>query len=124
MSEEQIKKIMDTSPGLDFEEDNLRSMVWDFYNKKNLFTIIWVWGNSLVFLALTVLSTILFFITDQTKSQIMWAAIFVCSFQAIILAKIVYWQTMHRNKIAREIKRLELRIAELSQTVKDKSLPE
>ena len=120
MNEEQIKKIIDSQNGLDFEEVNLRSMVWEFYNKKNRFTIIWVWGNSLVFLALTAFSTISFFKTEQTKFQIMYAAIFVCCIQAIILAKIVCWQTMHTNRITREIKRLELRIAELNETVKEK----
>ncbi len=120
MDKDQIKKIIDSPHEFDFEEDTARSMVWDFYNKKNLFTIIWVWGVSLVFFALTVISVILFFKTGQTKFQIMYAAIFVCSIQSIILAKIVYWQTMHRNRITREIKRLELRIAELDETVKNK----
>ena len=120
MDKEQIKKIIDSPPEFDFEEDTVRSMVWDFYNKKNRLTIIWVWGNSLVFLTLTVLSAILFFKTGQIKYQIMYAAIFICSIQVIILAKIVYWQTMHRNRITREVKRLELRIAELNQTVKNK----
>ena len=120
MNDEDIKKIIDSPQEFDFEKDTVRSMVWDFYNKKNRFTIIWVWGNSLVFLALTAFSAILFFKAGQTRYQIMYAAIFICSIQVIILAKIVYWQTMHRNKIAREIKSLELRIAELSETVKNK----
>ena len=120
MNEEQVKEIIDSPQEFDSEEDTVRSMVWDFYSKKNLFTVIWVWGVSLVFLALTVLSAILFFITGQTKYQIMYAAIFICCFQSIILAKIVYWQTIHRNRITREIKRLELRIAELSEVIKSK----
>ena len=120
MDKEQIKKIIDSPQEFDVEGDTVRSMVLDFYNKKNLFTIIWVWGVSLFFLALTVLSAILFFLTGQMKFQIMYAAIFVCCFQSIILAKIVYWQTIHRNRITQEIKRLELRIAELIEAVKNK----
>lgn len=114
------EKIIDSPQEYDeSKEDTLCSMVRDLYNKKNLSTIIWVWGNSLVFLALTVFSAIQFFRTNQTKYQIMYAAIFVCCIQVIILAKIVCWQTMHRNRTTREIKRLELRIAELKQTVKN-----
>jgi hypothetical protein len=120
MNDGQVKKILDSPQECDFEQDSVRSMVWDFYNKKNRLTIIWVWGNSLVFLALTVVSGILFFNAHQTKYQIMYAAIFICSIQVIILAKIVYWQTMHRNRITKELKRLELRIADLNETVKGK----
>ena len=120
MDDEQMKKIVESPHEFNFKEDTVRSIVWDFYSKKNLFTIIWVWGVSLFFLALIVLSAILFFITGQTKFQLMYAAIFICCFQSIILAKIVYWQTIHRNRITREIKRLELRIAELNETVKNK----
>jgi hypothetical protein len=36
------------------------------------------------------------------------------------IMKIFAWQMIHRNSIKREIKRLELRIAELSEMVKSK----
>ena len=120
MNEQQIKTIIDSPEEFNSEEDSLRSMLCDFYNRGNRLTIIWVWGYSLMFLAITIISAVLFFKTDQTKFQIMYAAVFVCSTQVIIHAKIVYWQTMHRNRITREVKRLELRIAELAEIVKNK----
>ena len=119
MNEEQTKKILNDTYD-DSKEDTICSIARDLYNKKELATLIWVWGNSLVFLALIVFSSIKFFQTDQTKYQIMYAAIFICCVQIIILAKIVCWQTIQRNKITREIKKLELRIAELSETVKNR----
>lgn len=53
-------------------------------------------------------------------AQIMYAAIFTCCFQDIGLMKIFAWEMIHRPSITREIKWLELRIAELNETVKDK----
>jgi len=106
MNDEQIKKMIEDTYD-DSKEETLRSMVGDLYNRKNLGTIIWVWGNSLVFLALAAFSAILFFETSQSRYQIMYAAIFICCIQVIILAKIVCWQTMHRNSIKREIKELK-----------------
>ena len=121
MDKEQTKRIIDSPPKYDeSKEDTFCTMVRDLYNKKNLATLIWVWGNSLVFLALLVFSCIKFFQTDQTKFQIMYAAIFICCIQVIILAKIVCWQTMQRNRITREIKKLEPRIAKLDETVKNR----
>jgi protein-S-isoprenylcysteine O-methyltransferase Ste14 len=100
-------------------QDSFCSMARDLYSRKNLATLIWVWANSLVFLALAVLCAVLFFTTDQTRFQIMYAAIFICCVQIIILAKIVCWQTMHRNSLKRQIKRLELLITESNQPPKD-----
>ncbi len=108
MNDEQIKKNIDDTYD-DSKEDTFCSMARDLYNKKELATLISVWGNSLVFLALIVFSSIKFFQTEQTKYQIMYAAIFICCIQVIILAKIVCWQTVNRNRTTREIKRLVLK---------------
>ena len=101
MNEEQTKKCCD-----ELKENTFCTMARDLYNK-NLATLIWVWANSIVFLALAVFGAIQFFKTDQTKFQIMYAAIFICCIQVIILAKIVCWQTMHKNSLKREIKELK-----------------
>jgi hypothetical protein len=47
----------------------------------------------------------------------MYAAIFVCCVQGIFTSKVKYWQMFHKNNISREIKRLELRIAELNDII-------
>ncbi len=104
----------------DSKEDTLCSMLKDFYNKKMLFWIILVWVYFLVFLALAVFSGIKFFKTDQTRYQIMYAVVFVCCIQFFALIKIFAWQMIHKNRIIREIKRLELAIAELSEIMKTK----
>ncbi len=108
MNDELIKKNIDDTYN-DSKEDTFCSMARDLYNKKELATLIWVWGNSLVFLALIVFSSIKFFQTEQTKYQIMYAAVFICCIQVIILAKIVCWQTVNRNRTTREIMSLVLK---------------
>jgi len=50
----------------------------------------------------------------------MYAAGFVCFVHGISLIKIFAWQIIHRNGLRREIKRLEIRIAVLNETVKNK----
>ena len=51
------------------------------------------------------------------KEQIMFAVLFLCGVQMIALIKIFAWQMIHRNGIKREIKRLEIRIANLTNKV-------
>ena len=102
------------------KEDMLWSMIKQFYNRKMLSVIILGWVYFIIVLALAVLSGIRFFESEQTKDQIMYAAIFVCCVQLVSLIKVFAWQMIHRSGIKQEIKRLELRIAELNETVKNR----
>lgn len=124
MNDEQIRNIIDGSQDYeDAKEDSLRSMLADFYSRKMLSTaiLVWVWG--IIFIAGAVYSAARFFATEQIKDQIMYAAIFICLIQFVGLMKVFAWQMIARNSIKREIKRLELRIAELPASLKNQTGP-
>ena len=115
MTDEQIRRILDDAQAYeDARENTFHSMLNDFYNRKMISTIVfvWVWGIAVV--AGAVYSALQFFRNVETRDQIMYAGIFICCVQFLALTKIFAWQLIHRNGILREIKRLELRIAELS----------
>ena len=118
MTSEQIRRILDD----DYDparENVFISMVKDFYSRKMLSIVILVWAFAIVFFAGAAYCGIQFLHADDTKSQIMYAALFVLFVEGISLMKIFAWQMIAKNGISREIKRLELRIAELSRTVKN-----
>jgi len=101
MDEKEIRAIIEDTYD-DSREDTLLSMTGQLYSKGAIYC------------------GIKFFRTDQSQFQLMHAAIFICCIQFAIFSKAKYWQMLHKNNISREIKRLELRIAELSETVKNK----
>jgi len=119
MDQEQIKRMIDDTYDVS-REDSILSMAKDFYSRKMLSTAILVWAFGIIFFAGAVYSAIQFFETDETKMQIMHAAIFVPCVLAIGFMKVFAWEMVHRHSIKREIKRLELRIAELAEMVKGK----
>ena len=119
MDDEQIKQMLEDGYD-DSKEDTLRAMASQFYNKKMLSTVIIVWGYALAIIALAVYSGIKFFGAEDTRSQIMYAGLFVCCVQFMAMIKVFAWQMIHRNSIKREIKRLEIRVAALNETVKNK----
>ena len=119
MNDELIKKIIEDTYD-DSKEDNLLSMVGQLYSRKMFSSFIVHAAYSLPFVAGAIFCGIKFFKTDQTQFHIMYAAIFVCCIQVCIFSKAKYWQMLHKINISREIKRLELRIAELNETVKNK----
>ncbi len=119
MDDEQLKKIIEDTYD-ESKEDSLFSMVGQLYSRKMFSSFIVHAAYTLVFIALAVFCGIKFFQNQQVQFQIMYAAIFVCCIQVCIFSKVKYWQMLFKINISREIKRLELRIAELNETVKNK----
>jgi len=120
MDQEQIKKIIEDTYD-ESREDTVWSMVGDFYNRKMLSFVILLWVWAIIFIVGSVYCGVQFFKAEQTKYLIMYAAVFVCFVHGISLIKIFAWQIIHRNGLKREIKRLELRIAELANSIAEKS---
>jgi uncharacterized membrane protein YbjE (DUF340 family) len=120
MNEDEIKKIIDDEYDKS-KEESIWSMARDFYSKKMMSTAILVWVWAIIFFAGATYCGIKFFQTNQMKYHILYAALFVCFVHGISLMKIFAWEMIHRNSIKREIKRLELRIAELSNSITEKS---
>jgi len=119
MNDEEMKKILAESYE-EPREDSLVTLIKDFYNWKMLSTIVLVWGWGLACCGAAIYCGIRFFQTDQIQSQIMYATLFVTFVLWLSLMKIFAWQMIHRKGIKREIKRLEIRIAELHQAVIEK----
>lgn len=119
MNDEQIKKILEDTYD-ESRENTLRSMLKEFYNRKMFSVVILVWVGAIIFIAGAVYCGIEFFKTDQTRYQIMFAAIFICCWQVVGQMKSFAWLMIHKNSIKREIKRLEFRIVELSDIMKNK----
>mgnify|MGYP006303109123 CR=1 FL=1 len=121
MQDETIKRILEDSETYDDSRENtLREMLGDFYSRKmmSVAILVWVWG--LVFIAGAVYSAVRFFDDIGTKDQIMYAALFIIFLMWLGLMKVFAWLMITRNGIKREVKRLELRIAELAKVLSEK----
>jgi len=122
MNDEQIKKIIDSPEEYDdTKEESYISWARFWFKSSQRWAIILVFAHFSFFIALAILCGILFLITDSTKYQIMYAAFFVCLVLIAYLIKVFAWVLTSRNSIKREIKRLELRIAELADSITEKS---
>jgi hypothetical protein len=106
MNDQEIRKIIDDNYD-ESKEDSIWSMARDFYSRKMLSTTILVWVWAIIFFVPAAYSAVQFFKTDQTKSQILYAAIFICCFNGICLMKVFAWLMIHRKSVKREIKKLK-----------------
>lgn len=117
MDKNQMNQILNQP--LDAErirEGTYVSLITDFYTRNNSAVIWWVWGNALAFLALMIVSAVLFFLAGSTRYQILYATLFLTGMQVIVLTKIVYFLSVLRNRTLRDMKRLELSLAEMNET--------
>ncbi len=119
MEDEQIKKIIEDMQD-NSKQEGFMTMLGDFYNRKTLSVAIfaWVWG--IVFIIGAIYCGIQFFGVENTRDQIMYASLFITFMIFLSIIKVFAWELMNRNNIKRELKRLELRIAELTEIVKSK----
>ncbi len=69
----------------------------------------------IVFLILAVFAAIQFFHVDGTRELIAYALLFLISVGATAAIKLSYWMLLIKNSVIREIKRLELQAAKLSE---------
>ncbi len=95
------------------EDDSLRSLVADAYQGK----LRWIWVLAtfwqLVFFAIFVYAAIRFFGMTGAEDPLLWATIFLMSGIVVSMIKLMHWMLINRNRILREIKRLELEVARL-----------
>jgi hypothetical protein len=104
----------------DAREGSIRSMMSEFYSRRMLWTAVFVWTVAVVLVLAAALSAVKFFAAKETKGQILYATLFLTFFHWLGLMKVFAWQMIHRSSITREVKRLELRVAELAKAL-DKS---
>ena len=121
MDKEQIKKIIDSPPEYDeSKEVTMRSWLGDFYSKRMRLVMLNVFVGYLICTVPIIFCAIKFFRTDQTGYQIMYAAIVVCCSHWLGFMSVFAWVMMQRPNISRKINRLELRVAELAETIASK----
>jgi hypothetical protein len=116
MNTSDIRKILDQTYD-DSREGSIRSMVSDFYSRRMLWTAAFIWAVGLVFFLGAIFTGVRLLGADQTRDQILYATGFLTFVNLLGLMKTFAWQMLYRNSLAREIKRLEIHVAELAKAL-------
>lgn len=104
---------IDAAEFADESEDSLRTLIADAYQGK----LRWIWVLAtfwqLVFFVIFVAAAVRFFGMTTPSEPLFWATIFLMSGVGVSMMKIMHWMLINRNRLLREIKRLELEVARL-----------
>ena len=96
-------------------ELSMRELLATTFHGKMRYMSFIVYVYIFLFTGLAVASGVCFFQATLVQWQIFWSALFVLAVMISSIIKIWYWMLINRNAVTREIKRLELRIAELAE---------
>lgn len=110
--EENIDTKLDHDPGI-FEE-----IIQTFQGRRR-WAVWYVWIFSFVITLLTLYCGYRFLIAETVQPQIGWAAGFLYFSLVVVILKVWYWNEMNRNTYLREIKRLEIQVAKLTERIEE-----
>ena len=114
------KALQDADVADDFgpaQGEIFRQMLADTFKSQPRWMSVMAWTYILLFTAVMVVAAVQFFDADAVSGQILWATVFLASCMTVMMLKMWFWMIMNRNRVLREVKRLELRIAELTDKV-------
>ena len=121
MEREELKRIIDSPENYDeTKAETVYAWVRDWYSRSMRWVMICVYIEFSILLVPAVYSAIAFFRTDQVGSQVMHATIFLFCNLWMGFISVFAWVIGQRPNTSREFKRLELRIAELTETISNK----
>ena len=88
-------------------------MLQDLYNMRMLLVIVIVWAWVVIIIAAAVYSEVEFSQAEQPKTQMMYAAVFVCCVQFMTFVKIFAYQIIRCNTIKRQIRHPHVAVEEV-----------
>ena len=114
--ESKLKAALQQGDPLDVPMPMRGSLFSTFHGEMKKYAII-TWCFLLFSVIIAVGCFVAFDIVTTTKYQLLFMTLFSVAIMQTVLMKLWYWLMWNRYSIVREVKRLELRIVELTETL-------
>jgi len=102
-----------------FGEQSLPEMITGAFRGRHRLEMGAVTLVVMLFFGLTIFSAVRFLGATEIREMLLWGAGVFIGFSSMAGFKLVGWMQMNRNALAREIKRLELQVAQLARTLRE-----
>ncbi len=97
-----------------FDEPSVFEMVTSMFRGKLRYLAVFAIVMGVVFMAVGIYSLTRFLGTEEVPEMLRWGALMFFSLGSVTAMKIWHWMEMQRHALTREIKRLELQVANLA----------
>jgi len=112
---DKLREALDESSADDMSLREMRELLTRSFTGRANWIMAGAWLKLLAFLILAIVAAVQFFRADTTRAMIGWASGFIVCTTAMGMMATFFWMQLNRNAITREIKRLELAMAQLGQ---------
>lgn len=109
-----------TGNGDDDREETIREMVTASFRGRTRWINLAGVGKIIFFLAVSVFAAFRFFAADTPRDQLLYASLFLAGAVCVMSLAVATWSAVQGTALMREIKRLELQVAELSGRLDEK----
>ena len=116
-TDEMIRKALASEEPLRAEELSMREQIVDSFRGRNRWIVIYIWTFTLIFSGLTFYSLYQFLYATNLMETVTWGVAILLFTIMVALGKIWSWMELNKNSVLREVKRLELAVAELATRV-------
>ena len=118
--DEKLKQALDNGNPIDFDRgETLTDMTIQVFRSKIRWAVILLWVEGFIFSLVALWAGIRMYYAQEFKHLIVYATVLIVCTVTTALLKTMYMQFVNKYSIMREIKRLELRIAEINEKKSD-----
>ena len=101
-------------------EPSVQELMIDTFRGRQRWLVVLAFLMTFIALGLLALCGYRFFQAEEVREMIAWATGFLWALIFIAMVKIWYWGELNKNCLTREVKRLELQVANLSRRMAEK----
>ena len=113
--DDKLRRALENGKPIEFDrEETLRQMMVQTFRSKLRWMVVFLWVEGVAVCVAAVWAGVGLYRAQETKQVIVYATALIISAIFFMLVKVVGWQWMSKYSLMREIKRLELQIAELA----------
>ncbi len=102
-----------------FGEQSIPEMITEAFRGRHRLEMGAVTLVVMIFFGLTIFCAVRFLGATDIRQMLLWGAGVFIGFSSMAGFKLVGWMEMNRNALAREIKRLELQVAQLARQLRE-----
>ena len=102
-----------------FGEQSIPEMITEAFRGRHRLEMGAVTLVIMIFFGLTIFCAVRFLGATDIRQMLLWGAGVCIGFSSMAGFKLVGWMEMNRNALAREIKRLELQVAQLAKQLRE-----
>jgi len=103
-------------------EQSLPEMMTGVFRGRRRMLMVGTTAVIMLFFALSIICAVQLFTAGSPRGMLLWGTGLFVSWSSMIGFKTVSWMEMNRNALAREVKRLELQVAQLARAFREGSV--